>query len=42
MEEEFKMDHPGTTEERMEVLADGLLQPVKPRWIDRPRSRRKR
>ena len=41
-EEEFKMDHPGTTLERMEALADGLLQPIKPRWIDCPRSRRKR
>ena len=42
MEEEFKMDHPGTVKERMEALADGLLQPIKARWIDRPRSRRSR
>ena len=42
MEEGFKMDHPGPTLERMEALADGLLQPIKARWIDRPRSRRRR
>ncbi len=42
MEEEFKMDHTGTVRERMEALADGLLQPIKTRWIDRPRSRRPR
>ena len=41
-EEKVKMDHPGTTLERMEALTDGLLQPIKARWIDRPRSRRKR
>ena len=41
-DEEFKMDHPGTVKERMEALADGLLQPIKARWIDRPRSRRRR
>ena len=41
MDEEFKMDRPGTVKERMEVLADGLLQPVKPRWIDKPRSKRR-
>ena len=42
MEDEFTMDHPGTVTERMEALADGLLQSVKPRWIDWPRSRRPR
>ncbi len=41
-DEEFKMDHPGTVKERMEALADGLLQPIKTRWIDRPRSKRSR
>ena len=41
-EQEFKMDHAGTVRERMEAIADGLLQPVKPRWIDKPRSRRRR
>ena len=40
MEEEFRQDHPGTVLERMEALAAGLLQPIKARWIDRPRSRR--
>ena len=40
MEEEFCQDHPGTVLERMEALATGLLQPIKARWIDRPRSRR--
>ena len=29
MDEQFRMDHPGTTLERMEALADGLLQPIK-------------
>ena len=42
MKKEFKMDHPGTVKERMEILADGLLQPIKTRWIDRPRSRHPR
>lgn len=41
MEEEFAMDHPGTVKERMGALADGLLQPIKPRWIDKPRKRRR-
>ena len=41
VEEEFKMDHPGTVEERMDALADGLLQPIKTRWIDKPRKRRR-
>ena len=42
MDEKFKMDHPGTVRERMAALAKGLLQPIKTRWIDRPRSRRSR
>ena len=42
MEDKVTMDHQGTVKERMEGLADGLLQPIKPRWIDRPRSRRSR
>ena len=42
MEDEFKMDHPGTVRERIDALAKGLLQPIKTRWIDRPRSRRSR
>ncbi len=42
MEEEFKMDHAGTVRGRMDALAKGLLQPIKTRWIDRPRSRRSR
>ena len=41
MEEEFRQDHPGTVSERMEALVKGLLQPVKIRWIDRPRLRRR-
>ena len=42
MEEEFRIDHPGTVMEKMDALAKGLLQPIKARWIDRPRSRRSR
>ena len=41
MEEKVKMDHPDSTLGRMEALADGLLQPIKSRWLDRPRSRRR-
>ncbi len=40
-EEEFSLDIPGRTiGERMSRLAKAVKGPIKPRWIDKPRSRR--
>lgn len=40
-EEEFDVKVPGETVlERMSALTHALMQPVKIRWIDKPRKRR--
>lgn len=41
LEEEIPVRPTGETAmDRIGNLADAVLQPIKPRWIDRPRSRR--
>ena len=35
-------DDPNHADASMEELGKAMTQPVKPRWIDKPRSRRKR
>ena len=44
--QEFEIDLPGDDEPNhvdavIEELGRAMMQPVKPRWIDKPRSRRK-
>ena len=41
MEEEFTLRKPDGSGPSVEDIAQAVLQPVKPRWIDKPRSRRK-
>lgn len=39
MEEEFQVDAPGTnTLDRMAAITRAVTQPVKVRWVDRPRK----
>ncbi len=41
MEEEFVLLKPDDLSPSVEDIAQAVLQPVNPRWIDKPRSRRK-
>ena len=42
LEEEIELDFPEglSDSERFEALGDAMVQPVKARWIEKPRNRR--
>ncbi len=40
-EEEFTLRKPDGSDPSVVDIAQAVLQPVNPRWIDKPRSRRK-
>ena len=41
LEDEFQLDIPGdTTMQRLKNLTRAMVQPIKPRWIGKPRTRR--
>ena len=42
MNEEFTLRNPDDSAPSVEDIAQAVLQPVRPRWIDKPRNRRKR